>query len=57
MSECPYPETFVDPVSSKTEPNSLHSVWHEGYESHKLEVMAKSKYIDVYMRELCAEVK
>jgi len=38
MSQCPYPETFINPLSLQTESNSLYFVWHEGYEAHKLEI-------------------
>ena len=38
MSECPYPETFTNPMSNKIESNNLYLVWHEGYEAHKFEI-------------------
>jgi hypothetical protein len=57
MSQCPYPEVIVDPVTDAKEFNIQYILWHEGYEAHKLEVMSKVKYIDRYMSELCAEVR
>lgn len=38
MPQCPYPETITDEVSGKTESNSLHRAWHEGFEAHKFEM-------------------
>jgi hypothetical protein len=38
MVQCPYPETFIDQVSDKTESNILYLVWHEGFEAHKFEM-------------------
>jgi hypothetical protein len=38
MVQCPYPETFIDQASDKTEFNILYLVWHEGFEAHKFEM-------------------
>ena len=56
MSRCPYPETFTNPISGKTETNSLYTVWHEGYEAHKLELMDRVQWLEVCMRELCRQI-
>jgi hypothetical protein len=57
MGQCPYPETLTNPISGKAEINSLYLAWHEGYEDHKLELLTKVKYIDIYVRELALEVR
>jgi hypothetical protein len=57
MGQCPYPETFTNPISGKEELNSLYLAWHAGYEDHKLEVLTKVKYLEIYLRELALEVR
>jgi hypothetical protein len=57
MGQCPYPESFTNPISGKTESNSMYMLWHEGYEAHKLELLTKGKCIEIYVRELAAEVR
>jgi hypothetical protein len=52
MSQCPYNETFTNPISAKTETNTLYMVWREGFAAHKLELMTKVRCIEIYMREL-----
>ena len=39
MSNCPYLETIKDECSGAVVPNDNYKAWHEGYESHKLEVL------------------
>ena len=56
MTQCPYPETFPDQVSGKTESNSLYLVWHEGYEAHKFEMANQSIRIANLVLELETEV-
>ena len=56
MSQCPYPETFIDHVSGKTEINSLYLIWHEGYEAHKFEMANQSIRIANLALELEKEI-
>ena len=56
MSQCPYPETFINPVSGKTESNGLYLAWHEGYEAHKFEMANRSIRIAYLVLELETEV-
>ena len=56
MVQCPYPETFPDQASGKTESNSLYLVWHEGYEAHKIEMANQSIRIANLVLELETEV-
>jgi CRISPR/Cas system CMR-associated protein Cmr3 (group 5 of RAMP superfamily) len=56
MTQCPYPETFPDQVSGKTEINSLYLAWHEGYEAHKFEMANQSIRIANLVLELETEV-
>ena len=57
MAQCPYPETFTDQASGKTESNSLYLAWHEGYEAHKLELFAKVKFLEMHINELATEIR
>jgi hypothetical protein len=57
MSQCPYEETNTNRMSGKTETNPIYVAWHEGYEAHKLDLMANVKYIQRSMRELIAEAR
>jgi regulator of sirC expression with transglutaminase-like and TPR domain len=57
MSQCPYPETFINPVSLQTESNSLYFVWHEGYEAHKFEIANLSIKIARLAVELENEIR
>ena len=57
MSQCPYPETFTNPISNKTESNSLYLVWHEGYEAHKFEIVNLSIKLACLVVELENEIK
>ena len=45
MTLCPYPES-----------SDLYEAWHEGYEGHKLEIIGKVKFINIYNNELIADV-
>jgi hypothetical protein len=57
MGQCPHPKTFTNPISGKEELNSLYAAWHEGYEDHKLELLTKAKYLEIYLCELALEVR
>jgi hypothetical protein len=57
MSQAPYPENITNRLTGEIEMNPLYVAWHEGFEVHKLELMAKFKCTEVYMRELIAEAK
>ena len=56
MSRCPYPQTFIDPVSGVKVTNSQYMVWHEGYEAHKMEMVEQAKFMEMYMLELSETV-
>ena len=56
MSRCPYPQTFIDPVSGVKMTNSQYMVWHEGYEAHKMEMVEQAKFMEMYMLELSETV-
>jgi CRISPR/Cas system CMR-associated protein Cmr3 (group 5 of RAMP superfamily) len=56
MSQCPYPETFTNPISGKTESNSLYLAWHCGYEAHKFEMANQSIRIANLALELETEI-
>jgi replicative DNA helicase len=57
MMACPYPETYRDQVSGKTESNSLYLAWHAGYEAHKLEMANQSLKLANLAVELEAKIK
>jgi hypothetical protein len=57
MSQCPYGETYTNWLTGETEVNPLYAAWHEGFEAHKLELLAKVKLLETSMRELLAEAK
>ena len=56
MAQCPYSEYVIDETDNKVYENPLHSVWHQGYEAHKLETMkgdiAKQKDFDQKMKQV-----
>ena len=56
MSRCPYPQTFIDPVSGVKMTNSQYMVWHEGYEAHKMEIVQQAKFMEMYMLQLSEDV-
>ena len=56
MSRCPYPQTFIDPVSGVKMTNSQYMVWHEGYEAHKMEMVEQAKFMEMYMLQLSEDV-
>jgi hypothetical protein len=56
VSRCPYPQTFIDPVSGVKVTNSQYMVWHEGYEAHKMEMVEQAKFMEMYMLELSETV-
>jgi len=57
MSQCPYPETFINPLSLQTESNSLYFVWHEGYEAHKFGIANLLIKIALLTVELETEIR
>jgi hypothetical protein len=57
MSQCPYPETLINPLSLQTESNRLYFVWHEGYESHKLETANMVINVAMLTVELETEIR
>ena len=56
MSRCPYPQTFIDPVSGVKVTNSQYLLWHEGYEAHKMEIVQQAKFMEMYMLQLSEDV-
>ena len=56
MAQCPYSESVIDETDNKVYENSWYSVWHQGYEAHKLETMkndiAKQKDLDRKMKQV-----
>jgi hypothetical protein len=57
MSQCPYPETFINPISNQTELNSLYLVWHQGYEAHKFEIANLSIRLACLAQELDTRIR
>jgi hypothetical protein len=56
VSRCPYPQTFIDPVSGVKVTNSRYLLWHEGYEAHKMEMVEQAKFMEMYMLQLSEDV-
>jgi len=56
VSRCPYPQTFIDPVSGVKVTNSQYMVWHEGYEAHKMEIGEQVKFLETYVLQLSEAV-
>jgi hypothetical protein len=42
MTKCPYPETLLDESSGIIVTNEQYTLWHQGYEAHKLDIMTFS---------------
>jgi hypothetical protein len=48
---------IISDLNGEPELNPAYLAWHEGFESHKNEVMAKYKCSEVYLKELLKEAK
>jgi hypothetical protein len=57
MNQSPYPEYIMDRLTGEIGMNPLYVAWHEGFETHKLEILTKFNCTGVYMRELIAEAR
>jgi hypothetical protein len=57
MSQCPYPEMIISDLNGEPELNPAYLAWHQGFETHKLEMMAKFKCSEVYLHELLNEAR
>jgi hypothetical protein len=57
MSECPYPEFIINPISGEHTSNTLYLAWHYGYEAHKFELANHSIKLANLAVELELEVQ